>query len=101
MRCYNLFRTIGTFGADVETNDILAATRFFEADGVQLTSKGKVFQDSCLDYLTFCCNEISRFVNDEHKEKWQEVRNALFRRIVPQDIQKGLNAMGQSFERWD
>ena len=100
VRCYNLLRVINTLGVDSEIDCILTATRFFDVNG-RLTRKGRDFQDSSLDYLTFCCNIIRPFVDEKHRARWQEVRNALFESIVPQDIQRSLNDLGQGFDRWE
>ena len=100
LRCHNLLSIINRFDSDSEIDEILTATRFFCVDGETLTQKGRDFRDSSLDYLIFCCNAIKDHVNAEHITKWREVRNSLFMRLVPEDIQRILDAFGQGFDRW-
>ena len=102
LRCHNLLKTICFFDTDSTSNwsksieATLKATKLFTRTG--LTRKGMLFQRHCLGYLTFCCNEIKPFVVDE--ARWLAVRNELFRKIVPTEVQTTLQEQGDIITEW-
>ena len=102
LRCHNLLKTICLFDTDSTSNwsesieAALKATKLFTGTG--LTRKGMLFQRHCLGYLTFCCNEIKPFVVDE--ARWLAVRNELFRRITPMEVQATLQEQDALITEW-